>query len=114
MDLQTKTRILAGLCHAQVEAHNSSERFGYWEKRRSIEEATALMHARVSKALEVATIGDGPSRNLDDITRLEEAFADVIITTLDVGEKFGLHIGPAVIAKMHYNEELSKICKKDF
>lgn len=114
MELEHKTRILAGLCLAQVEAHKSSTNFGYWDKHRSLEEAVALLHMRVSKALEVATIGDGPSQSLPDMTRLEEAFADIIITALDVGEGFNLHVGPALIAKMHLNEELSKICKRTY
>lgn len=114
MELEHKTRILAGLCLAQVEAHKSSTNFGYWEKKRTMAEGAALLHLRVSKALEVATVGDGPSKQLEDMTRLEEAFADIIIATLDIGEGFGLHVAPAVIAKMDHNEKLSAICKKDF
>jgi len=113
MELQNKTRILAGLCIAQVEAHASSVRFGYWEKPRSVSEVTSLIHLRVSKALEVATIGDGPSR-LQDVSRLEEALADVIIATLDLGAGLNLSLGPAVLTKMDQNESLSMFCRKEY
>ena len=114
METIIKTRILAGFAYAQIEAHDTSKRFGYWEKERNIHEVFALIHRDAAKALEVITLGDGPSEQLKDCTRGEEELADVIIRILDVAEGKGLHIGPALIAKMEYNEQLSRALRKDY
>lgn len=114
MHLEHKTRILAGLAFAQVEAHESSTRFGYWEKHRSIEEVVALIHRSASQLIEITVTGDGPAKNLADCTRLEEALADVVIRCMDLAEWKGLHVAPAVLSKLEYNEQLSKLVRKDF
>lgn len=114
MDIQIQTRILAGFAYAQVEAHESAQRFGWWDKKRSNEELAGILHRDVAKVLEIAAVGDGPSANLHDCTRLEEAVADVIIRALDLGGGQKLDIAPAVIAKLLYNERLSMLVKKDF
>lgn len=72
------------------------------------------IHRDVAESLEIIAIGDGPSGKLKDITRAEEKLADVIIRILDVAAGKGLHIGPAVIAKMEYNEQLSKAVRKEY
>lgn len=109
-----QSRIAAGMAFAAVTAHESSRRFGYWEKPRDIVEAIARLHQDASRALEVATLGDGPSKDLHDITRLEEALADVIIRALDISIARRLSIAAAVVAKLHRNEQLSKLVRKDF
>lgn len=114
MELEFKTRILAGMTLAQNEAHETAVRAGHWQKQRNIAEAVAMIHRDVSKALEIAAIGDGPSQKLPDCTRLEEKLADVIIRTLDLGGGMGLHLSPALLLKMEYNEKLSKVVKTDF
>lgn len=114
MDIQIKTRILVGLAYGVTEAHESAIRFGVWDKPRSAEELAGVLHRAVSKVIEVVAIGDGPSVNLKDCTRLEEAVADVIIQALDFAGGRRLAIAPAVLAKLEYNENLSKLCKKDF
>ncbi len=103
---------MAGLAFAQVEAHESSTRFGYWAKRRDIIEAIARIHQDASKALEVATLGDGPSKEIADTTRLEEALADIIIRCLDISAEKRLHLAAAVVAKMQRNEQLSQLVKR--
>lgn len=114
MELALKTRILAGLAFAQVEAHEASKRFGYWEKERNMSDVFALIHRDTAKALEVITVGDGPSDKLKDVTRGEEKLADIFIRILDVAAGMNLHVAPAVIAKLEYNESLSKAMRKDY
>jgi CTP:molybdopterin cytidylyltransferase MocA len=114
METLLKTRILAGFAFAQVEAHETSKRFGYWDKQRNIPETFAQIHLDASKALETIIVGNGPSDKLKDVSRAEEKLADVIIRILDVSQGLGMHVSVAVIAKLEYNEELSKAVKKDF
>lgn len=114
MEIQIQTRILAGLAYAQVEAYESAQRFGWLEKQRSNEELAGILHREVSKVLEIATIGDGPSANLHDCTRLEEAIADLVIHALVIGGGKKLDVAPAVISKLLYNERLSLLVKQDF
>lgn len=109
-----KTRILAGFAYAQVEAHESSVRFGFWEKRRSNEELAALLHREVSRIMEITIAGDSKSDHLADCSKLEEAIADLVIRCFDFSGNKKLSIAPAVLAKLEFNEKLSKICKKDF
>lgn len=105
---------MAGLAYAQVETHETATRFGWWLKGKSNEELAGILHRDVSKILEIAAVGDGPSNTLADCTRLEEALADLIIRVLNVGGEHKLKIAPAVIAKMVYNEQMSHLVKKDF
>lgn len=114
METLLQTRILAGLAYAQVEAHESSKRYGYWEKDRSITEAVALIHRDAAHLLELLTVGDGPSSKLHDVTRLEEKMADIIIRVLDIGGGKNLRIPSALVAKLEYNERMSKLTKRDF
>lgn len=114
MNADTKSKILAGIAFAQVNAHTSSNNFGYWDKVRSDEEVVALIHRDISRALEIATIGDGPSTHLPDTSRLEESLADVIIRVLDMADEKKLSIGSALLYKLEFNERLSTIAKKDF
>lgn len=114
METARKTRILAGLAFAELEAHESSKRFGYWEKERNLSEAFALIHRDTALALEAVVVGDGPSGKLNGYTRAEELLANVIIRILDIGAGKKMHITEALIAKMDYNEQLSKALRKDF
>lgn len=115
MELETKTRLLAVLAHAQVDAHDASTKFGYWEKHRTLPEVVQKINSKTAELIAIAAIGDGPSRTLGrDVSRMEEAIADVIISCLDMGAWQGLSIGPALIKKLDYNRQLSKLCKKDY
>ena len=114
MNLAIKTRIMVGMAYGQVEAHQSAIRYGYWEKKRNMGEAIALIHRDAAKALEIITVGDGPSGKLTDVTRLEEALANVIIRCLDVAGGMDLRLGPAVISKLEYNEAMSKLAAREF
>lgn len=113
--LERKTRILAGLAFAQVEAHEISKRAGNWAGvHRDINSVFALIHRDTAKALEIITIADGPSDKLKDVTRAEEKLADIFIRIFDAAAGLNLHVGPAVIAKMEYNDQLSRAIKKDY
>ncbi len=120
MEPVIQSRILGGLAYAQTEAHTTSQRFGSWEKQRNMAEVFIKIHKDVAEALEVIAVGDGPSPRLkgvvkeENITRAEEKLADVIIRILDVAQGKGLRVGPAVVAKMEYNEKLSMVVRKDF
>lgn len=114
MELQAKTRILAGFAFAELEAYKTSERLGYWQKDRNVAEVIALVHRDAARALEAITVGDGPSPKLEDTTRAEEHLADVIIRILDISQGMNLHVSVAVIRKLEYNEQLSKALHKDF
>lgn len=114
MDTLNKTRIMTGIVHAQTEAHQSSIRFGYWDKKRSPEELVAQLHKEVSGLFETAVIGDGPSHHFPDTTIMEERLADIIIRALDVGAGLQLSVGPALLTKLEYNERLSKLARGSF
>lgn len=105
---------MAGLAFAQIEAHESAQRFGYWEKNRSMGEAIALIHRDAARALETITVGDGPSDKLKDFTRLEETLADIIIRTLDISGGKNLRVAAAVVAKLNHNETKSKLVRSDY
>lgn len=114
MDTQRKTRILAGFAFAELEAHETSKRFGYWDTERNVPEVFALIHRDASLALETISKGDGPSEKLKDVTKAEESLANIIIRILDVSQGLSLHVAEAVVAKMDYNEQLSRALRKDF
>lgn len=112
MELETKTRILAGTAFAQVSAHESAKRAGPLGK--SLSEQTALIHRDASRALEIAVMGDGKSELLKDCTRMEETLADVIIHCLVLAGHQGLHLAPALLSKLEHNEAVSKLVKLDY
>jgi predicted dehydrogenase len=115
MESPLKTRILSGLAFAQVEAHETAVRFGHWDKPRDLASAFALVHRDAARALEVITVGDGPSPKLGkEFTRAEEALADVIIRILDIAGGKNLHVPAALVAKLELNEQQSYVIKKDY
>lgn len=114
MQLDVKTRILAGVSYAQVEAHESAKRFGVFDKQFSLAEQVALIHKEASRAFEISLIGDGPCGRLPEVTRLEEALSDIVIHCLVLAADQGLHLSPALLTKLEYNESMSQLVKKDF
>ena len=115
MEAILKTRILAGVAFAQVEAHESSKRYGRWDEPRDLAGAFSLVHRDAARALEMITVGNGPSSKLGkDFTRAEEVLADIIIRILDIAGGKNLHVAAALVAKMEYNELQSLVIKKDY
>lgn len=105
---------MAGIGFAQTEAHETSKRFGYWEKHRNIGEMIALVHGEVAEAMQHVYKGeaDKPSEKIPNHTKLEEELADAIIRILDISAGLELHLPAALLAKMQYNEKLSKVASE--
>jgi hypothetical protein len=106
---------MAGIAFAQIEAHESSKRYGRWDEPRDLAGAFTLIHRDAVHALEVITVGNGPSSKLGkDFTRAEEVLADIIIRVLDIAGGKSLHVAAALVAKLEFNEQQSLVIKKDY
>jgi len=114
IDAGIRTRILAGLALGEREAHKISRRFGHWDKERNFPEVFCKIYQDAGIALETITVGDGPSKRLDEFSRAEEALADIIIRIFDISQGMNLNVACCVIAKMDFNHAQSKLVKKEF
>lgn len=101
--------ILKGLVHLGTQSHDTSKKFGYWDKERNHGEVIALIHKQVSEALQAIYKGPTRSPKIPQFTALEESLADVIIRVMDFSNGAGLNVSAATVAKLKYNEKLAKL-----
>jgi NTP pyrophosphatase (non-canonical NTP hydrolase) len=82
---------------------------GTGQEPRNFGELVALMHTELSEMLESARVvtADGqpePGHHCPEFSQLEEEAADLIIRLMDVAAYYKWRLGPAIAAKMLFNE----------
>ena len=97
--IEESLNYLSGLVHG-IARHK-----GWYEKPRIAPELLCLIHSEVSECLEAYRDGDKMSGKLTNYRETTIELADVIIRVLDMAAYYGMDIGGAVMAKIHYNED---------
>lgn len=77
---------------------------GWWKGERNDGELIALMHSKLSEALEALRRGNPPDDKIPDYTGVEAELADVIIRIMDVASAKGWRVAEALVAKVEYNK----------
>lgn len=85
--------------------HGIAIRKGWYEQQRDAPELLCLVHSEVSECLEVYRAGDPMSGKIPGWRESHLEMADIIIRVLDMAKHYGVDIGGAVMAKVHYNED---------
>jgi NTP pyrophosphatase (non-canonical NTP hydrolase) len=85
-------------------AAKCEEAHGFREGEYNFAEKLALTHGELSEALEYFRKGNGPSDHIPEFSGVEEEFADVFIRLFSISQYYKLRLGPAIIAKMLFNE----------
>jgi NTP pyrophosphatase (non-canonical NTP hydrolase) len=77
---------------------------GWTRKERKEGEFIALMHSKLSEALEAMRKGNPPSKKIKGFSHAEEELADLIIRLMGMAAVKGYDIPQAICAKMEYNK----------
>jgi NTP pyrophosphatase (non-canonical NTP hydrolase) len=85
-------------------AHQTAVEHGFWPEGRPDTEFIALAHSELSEALEALRSGNPESEKIPGHSNLAEELADTVIRILDFAYAKGIELGPAILAKMEYNE----------
>ena len=104
MHQSTKEEFCKLLAEIQDEIYAIAVSKGWWSTTRNKGELIALMHSELSEALEGLRHNNPPSDKIPTFSAVEEELADTIIRILDMAAAYGLRIGPAILAKMEFNQ----------
>lgn len=96
--IEESLNYLSGLVHGIAVSK------GWYTTARQAPELLCLIHSEVSECLEAYRDGDKMSEKLPSYRETTVELADIIIRVLDMAAYYGMDIGGAVMAKVHYNE----------
>ena len=100
----TQRMFLSDIEQLQKDIWRNAKEHGFHEGPDNFGEKLALTHGELSEALEAYRKQIKQDSHIPEFSGMEAEFADAIIRILDTAEEFKLRLGPAILAKMKYNE----------
>jgi NTP pyrophosphatase (non-canonical NTP hydrolase) len=86
--------------------HKLSRESGLWESEKTRTRFLEIMscaHSELGEALECFRTGNGPDKNIDDMSGVEVQLSDVLGCLMDMAAGFNLDIANALLKKMDFN-----------
>src|SRR5574344_1524572 len=87
-----------------VKAFQIAKAHGWHDEDRNDGECLALIHSKISEALQALRDGNPADTHCPDYSALEVELADAVIRIMDYAHARSLDIAGAIIAKMGYNQ----------